>query len=85
MGEAEFKFLPSQVLHVGFSGKRTFDARASGGLIAACREDQRREASDTMAFAVHAVPFIRVFLSSAVSAALFQRSLNIAEGLYRRR
>ena len=38
MGEAEFKFLPSEVLHVGVSGNRTFDAEGKWRLIAACRQ-----------------------------------------------
>ena len=37
MGEAEFRCMPSQVLHVGVSGKRMFAAAGKWRLIAACR------------------------------------------------
>ena len=36
MGEAEFNFLPSHVLHVGVSGKRIFAVAGKWRLIAAC-------------------------------------------------
>ena len=38
MGEAEFSFLPLQVVRVGVGGKRTFDAQGKPRLIEACRQ-----------------------------------------------
>ena len=38
MGEAEFSFLPLQVVRVGVGGKRTFDAQGKRHLIEACRQ-----------------------------------------------
>ena len=38
MGEADFSYLPLQVLHVGVSGKRTFEPEGKRRLIEACHQ-----------------------------------------------